>query len=145
MAQTEREIRANKPVHLFTVGGKAYNVPILAINKADDWLAQTDILEVLEQEIQDNLSDRKAKREAMRKFSAAISDLVFCYDPSLKREELEDKVNPAQMVDAYYRLKALTDPFENAQETVMEAVTKRLRGLPQNALRTLGDIPKQQD
>jgi len=131
LSQTEAAIRSNEPVVLFTVDGKDYSTPILPINKADLWLDKAEKLDELEADIRLAATEPLALKTAKRKFTKALYKCVFDYNPAaLPRAELEDKVSPAQMVDAFARLRELTDPFVQAQIRVATDLRRQMDRLP---------------
>lgn len=133
--RSEAEIKANRPLELFTVNGKTYTVKILPITQADEWLERMDQISELERKIGLAGIDRTAAREARRKFNEGIYDAVFSYDPhSVNRSEIEPHVTPEQMVEAFYKLVEVTDPFEQVQLRTLESLRVRLQGLPSGIL-----------
>jgi len=139
--QKESDIQANTPVPLFVVDGTTYAVPLLAICAADKWLDRTEEIGQLELNIR-SASNAAERTEAKRAFRQAIYDCVFSYNPeALPREEIEGKVSTKQMVDAYYLLKELTDPFEQLQAKALADVRKQMEGLPSTVVqRALSSI-----
>ena len=130
--QSEKEIRANTPFELFKVNNKSYKVAVLPINRADAWLALT--LEVDDLHTAAQLAEGGSRGErlsARMAFNKALYECVFAYDPdALPREELEDHVSPAAMLDAFTVLRAFTDPFERAQQNQLAEMKEKLGALP---------------
>ena len=136
--QTEREIRANKPFELFSVeqeNGKAksYKVQCLPINRADDWLELALEVDDAHTAAQ-GAAGKPAKEQAAvrKKFNDAIYGCVFAYDPvNLPEDELRDVVTPAAMLMAFYKLRDLTDPFERAQQVMMDRMRDQMEAIPE--------------
>jgi len=115
---SDADIKSNKPIHLFTVGGVDYKIPILPINKADDWLESASEVDDLHTAAQTGTTaDRKA-------FRTALLDSIIEYgNGMIDREKLlADGVTWPQLMDAFLMLREVTDPFERATAKQMAQI-----------------------
>jgi len=135
--ETDAEVLANKPIELFQVKGKSYTTPIRSWDDSIEWLERAAELDALEADVRAN------KPSARREYAEKLFDAVVSYNPdALPADELRAAgITAPQLADAFARLRALSDPFDQVQVRSLDTVRKQLSGLPMNLIEKVFDNP----
>ena len=133
--RTEAKVLPNKAVEVYTRvgehGGKQHVcVPILPMNKADDWLDMTAELAEMEREI-DAATTAKGTRELKRAYNKRLLEIVCAYnDELLPIDTVGAEATAEEISSAFWRLKEGTDPFDGVQRLAQKRVMEQIGVLP---------------
>lgn len=139
MGIPEKDLRANKPIHLWTAqdekgGPKMVFAKVASITECDDWLDEAAKVEEIDKEMTALLSagDLEGAREKRKKFSAALLAATKKY-PGLTEADFNG-VNWAQVMGGFWLLKTLSDPFDFSQAKTDATTREKLEMYPSGLL-----------
>lgn len=130
MKQSEADIRANAPIHIFTINEKEFKVSLLPMSKADAWLEKSDAVADMEKGVASAGTDLVAQRKAKREFSQAVLDSLCEYAPALDNETVREGITGTQLAKAFHDLRALTCPFDQTQLLYLADVKMMTASIP---------------
>lgn len=131
--RSEDDILAQAPIQV-KFGGKEYEIKIRRIKKARQWREQLiKTVELVSKELEPVVTNVDQFVGGFgfiyMKFPEQIADLVFSYDPTLPREEIEEVGTEEEIARAFGKIMDVAFPFFQ-QLTMVNQMVKTASRLP---------------